>query len=76
MNLCTQYVVLYAVHADDKLPIANELLCLVADNSVLNIGRNSLCADEVNLLFVFENRNHTDNIVQTLSEGFVGVELV
>ena len=26
LNLCAEYVVLYTVHADDELPVANELL--------------------------------------------------
>ena len=50
LNLCAEYVVLYAVHADDELPVANELLntlfaaqCCIVDacGSRLDVSRTT-----------------------------------
>ena len=50
LNLCAEYVVLYTVHADDELPVANELLntlfaaqCCIVDacGSRLDVSRTT-----------------------------------
>ena len=43
LEFCAQYVVLYAVHADDELPVANELLNIffAAQCCIVDGGRQS-----------------------------------
>ena len=43
LNLCAEYVVLYTVHADDELPVANELLntLFAAQCCIVDGGRQS-----------------------------------